>query len=57
MALLKIRFFEGIRQEKSYLESRFQRKTIISNKNVSGNENVLSQMLIKLGKCDILNLC
>ena len=57
MALLKIRFFEGIRQEKSYLESRFQRKTIISNKNVSGNENVLSQMLIKLEKCDILNLC
>lgn len=57
MALLKIRFFEGIRQVKSYLESRFQRKTIISNKNVSGNENVLSQMLIKLEKCDILNLC
>lgn len=56
MALLKIRFFEGIRQVKSYLESRFQRKTIISNKNVSGNENVLSQMLIKLEKCDILNL-
>ena len=57
MALLKIRFFEGIRQVKSYSESRFQRKTIISNKNVSGNENGLSQMLIKLEKCDILNLC